>query len=497
MNILHVVEDEPAATSTIPVGGHSVPTKDLRDGVRRLRAEALPERGLSKTLAQVGVRRPQGMVATVRRAALFRKLQRAGACAAAVLSVAFIGWVRYANVEPQVDIPVQIMPKANALDTWEQAYAATGNMKLVEKVLGVHAKLPTSPSPADLKAWKQLVVDNSKAFSLIRQGLGEEFARKRVTSYSELMPEWAHFRSLGRLMALEARVQLETGKPDEALATALDLMQMGGKMQGSGAIIGRMVGQTVGEMGRSVAWKVADSADLKSARHAVMRIEELEKRRVPVSQSLREEMYSGQSALQNTMRGGGWRNELASAFGIIGEADDPIKRNAIKLALYAYTKRGVMQNYTHALEEQIAKANLLPPVMEFVEPKLDILTSVLAPIYGSLGFSDARSVVDNRMLMVANALRAYRLENGAFPEKIDDLKGKYLKNIPRDPFRPAESLCYQRTSSGYKIYSVGPDGIDQGGKPFVNHNDYSVGNKKNPSLQMESVGDIVARTEQN
>jgi len=41
----------------------------------------------------------------------------------------------------------------------------------------------------------------------------------------------------------------------------------------------------------------------------------------------------------------------------------------------------------------------------------------------------------------------------------------YLKSIPNDPFVEKKPLIYKKTAKGYLLYSVGPDGVDDGGKP--------------------------------
>ena len=64
------------------------------------------------------------------------------------------------------------------------------------------------------------------------------------------------------------------------------------------------------------------------------------------------------------------------------------------------------------------------------------------------------------------ALRAYRLEHGAYPATLAALTPAYLKQIPNDPFAASGPLHYKRQGSKYVLYSIGPDGKDDGGKPI-------------------------------
>ena len=58
--------------------------------------------------------------------------------------------------------------------------------------------------------------------------------------------------------------------------------------------------------------------------------------------------------------------------------------------------------------------------------------------------------------------RGYRLAQGKWPEKLDDLIPKYLARVPTDPFS-GEPLLYRRLEDGVVLYSVGLNGRDDEG----------------------------------
>jgi hypothetical protein len=76
------------------------------------------------------------------------------------------------------------------------------------------------------------------------------------------------------------------------------------------------------------------------------------------------------------------------------------------------------------------------------------------------------SAAHMRLLTVELALRCYREERGSVPATLDQLVPKYLGRVPLDPFsdRP---LVYQAQGTNWLLYSLGPDRVDDGGKPFV------------------------------
>ena len=66
------------------------------------------------------------------------------------------------------------------------------------------------------------------------------------------------------------------------------------------------------------------------------------------------------------------------------------------------------------------------------------------------------------MLVTELAIDEYRLERGHLPESLAELVPRYLPSIPLDPFS-GQPLVYRQRSDGYLLYSVGANGVDDGG----------------------------------
>jgi hypothetical protein len=67
-----------------------------------------------------------------------------------------------------------------------------------------------------------------------------------------------------------------------------------------------------------------------------------------------------------------------------------------------------------------------------------------------------------RCAIVALATERYRQERKKWPESLDQLCLQFLPSVPLDPF-DGQPLRYRRLDDGVMIYSVGHDGIDNGG----------------------------------
>jgi hypothetical protein len=87
-----------------------------------------------------------------------------------------------------------------------------------------------------------------------------------------------------------------------------------------------------------------------------------------------------------------------------------------------------------------------------------------------------------RMAAAALAMRVYEIDHGHRPEALEELMPRYLPYVPADPFAPdGECIRYLPIPGLAVLYSVGPDGLDQGarilwvvefnGRPYYGYDD--------------------------
>jgi hypothetical protein len=80
--------------------------------------------------------------------------------------------------------------------------------------------------------------------------------------------------------------------------------------------------------------------------------------------------------------------------------------------------------------------------------------------------AEDRAAMQFEVTKLGFALAAYHDEHGSYPLKFAELVPKYAAEIPKDRFN-AEELHYKQIGNGYLLYSVGPNGIDDGGKGYA------------------------------
>jgi ABC-type transport system involved in multi-copper enzyme maturation permease subunit len=96
-------------------------------------------------------------------------------------------------------------------------------------------------------------------------------------------------------------------------------------------------------------------------------------------------------------------------------------------------------------------------------PNQSMAVRQMAPAWGRIQESFRAVDALLRCAIVALAVERYRVRHGHWPESLADLTADLLTKIPRDPYL-GTPLRYRRLSDGVVIYSVGPDGNDDGGK---------------------------------
>jgi hypothetical protein len=89
--------------------------------------------------------------------------------------------------------------------------------------------------------------------------------------------------------------------------------------------------------------------------------------------------------------------------------------------------------------------------------------SLLVPALSRCFETQAKSQARHRAAEVLLAATRARLEAGTRPESAESLVPTWLVAVPADPFRAEVPLTVKTGPDGWVVYSVGPDGEDDGG----------------------------------
>jgi hypothetical protein len=90
------------------------------------------------------------------------------------------------------------------------------------------------------------------------------------------------------------------------------------------------------------------------------------------------------------------------------------------------------------------------------------LVRLLFPALEKVSEAARRKLAHVRCMIVTLAVERYRQKHGTWPETLNQLVPEMIPEVPLDPF-DGEPLRYIRLEDGVIIYSVGVDGVDNGG----------------------------------
>jgi hypothetical protein len=114
-----------------------------------------------------------------------------------------------------------------------------------------------------------------------------------------------------------------------------------------------------------------------------------------------------------------------------------------------------------AHEQSAAKSALNREIREMAGQSY--LIRLVMPAMDKFIDASQRKLAQVRCLKTVLAVERFRLARGTWPDKLEDLTPKWLKKVPLDPY-DGKPLRYVRVADGVIVYSVGPDGTDNGGK---------------------------------
>ena len=281
-----------------------------------------------------------------------------------------------------------------------------------------------------------------------------------------------------------------------AMDCSLDDLWLGSDIPQHDGFIGFEEEPRMQQIGRHTAWDACAHLNAVQARAAARRMQEILHRQVSETDSWREIKWAGQRWLLQLFQQPNWRAEMQKHYGTSWQEEwDRLENNDDKLNFISFrsmSEKSLMVNYSAYIDRIIAESR--KPVMTrapIPDPTGPLL--VLVPdfnrIIGFIAYNDTQ----NALLLTALALQAFHVEHGAYPPALAALVPKYLPKIPDDPFARAGNLLYALRGEHYLLYSIGPDGKDDGGIPMANE-DMMAGVRFFPLSSQTPQGDIVAGT---
>jgi hypothetical protein len=316
---------------------------------------------------------------------------------------------------------------------------------------------------------RKFLMDNAPALRMARQGFTQQYREPTGEKFFAPPPleRFAMFTNVSRLLVLEGRDKELRGDQVGAVNSYTDAIRLGLDLMHNGPGISMIDGISCETLGRHYLWQSKEKWNAEAARLAAQRLETLEATRVPYSKILAIEKQHDLYDLQAGLRDG----------------DAGAKREA----------QAIVADFSRFADAMIASANKPFISRQKVPAPRTARGRFMASTYGDSTWVVALGdKTQNALLMTTLALRAFQQERGNLPESLSELEGQYLRAIPADVFAANSPLLYKRDAAnplGYVLYSIGPDGKDDGGKAIDTP---AWGAAQRRTVLWDRKGDIVA-----
>ncbi|MEO7715428.1 MAG: hypothetical protein ABIY70_04460 [Capsulimonas sp.] len=367
---------------------------------------------------------------------------------------AFLGFM---EIDPNVSIPApKPPPSPNAMDDYLKAGALLMDDNLFDAAHppGTSASAALTPAVQD-----RILNHNAPAMAALHQGLMHEFQMWPPRSFIG----FPKYRKTARYLAFQRDVHATRGDWGAAMQTTLDGLQMGSDMRRGGGLIPTLFGVTVGAISRDPRYHIIDHLSPEETKAAFERIHAINANRVTLAQMLQQDEWDRQTDLMAQFQHPNWRSQLAAGAMPSGNSTPP--------PFLSYTlrsKRSVMQHYTRYMDAAVVAARARRPIAPYATHTPRSLDDMVIIDVSEIQQKYNSDVTQNNFLELQLALRAYKFQHGSYPETLGALTPDLETAIPDDPFAPGKPFHYQKTANSYVLYSVGPDGVDDGGKAIDN-----------------------------
>ncbi len=317
-----------------------------------------------------------------------------------------------------------------------------------------------------------LLQANRPALLEIAAGLKLPFIMSAPASLNTALP-YGTIRTDFRLLELKSAWEAEEGQWAKAAGTALDMVRMGRQMREPPMLIGYLISDAEQVNGANMLWEYVGHLTPQQARKLADALQTLQPGPNTLDNALQGECSTSTRMLAHllshryhlnpvkmydtvhqTAQYSGWKSLPPDAW----------------LNLFFHSKQYIIDRYQHIYQQQIADVTSprFPPYQlpsHGMESACGGLFSFLSPLLDTMRFTTARWQLSFAMLQTRLALKVWHAAAGSYPPSLHSLVPNYLPSMPHDPFDllPTGKLHYRRTRTGYILYSVGPDHIDQHG----------------------------------
>jgi hypothetical protein len=377
----------------------------------------------------------------------------------------------------QSNLPPAVSDLQNAATIYKQAFAAIdadpaikeqGSPLTAATTIDVH-----SPAVTDL------LTRHAGTLDLIRRAASRDTCRFQRDwtrpSFDLLLPEMQSLRTAARLLVLVTRRETADGNAADALRDVANIQRIGRHAASEPILISNLVGIAIDTMALETLAQVLPT--LRKSDLAVLDAPEI--RDLVATPPAMTGHFYGEEAFGLSMFADLSDDQLGviNLAALVGTGQpQPFLYRLLPLTLLYRVfflpadlagYRSIMQRYQAAAAREEPYPDLTKRIdtmeKEIRDRSPGMLTTMIVPALGAVLRSQTRSVAHHRAAGALVAATKQRLDSGAMPETFEEVAVKLVPPASRDPFTADQPLVMKRTDDAIVVYSIGPDGEDDGG----------------------------------
>ena len=329
---------------------------------------------------------------------------------------------------------------------------------------------------------------HAETLEILRQAAARPTCRF-IRDYSRpsvdmLLPEIQFFRNAARILSVSARHQVSLGAIPAALRDVISIMNISRHASSEPILISGLVGLAIDSIAIDTLIDVLPFIDADNL--ALLKRDEIHNF-LSTPPSLAKNIYGEEAfglyvfSIFGTGGFDQWQLGQLASF-IMDDLDVPdsiVQQDTFfNPALAAYriflfpqdltAYQQTMRTYQRVAESSnsyAAKQTTLKRIEDDFSsgrPK-GFVTALLTPAIGKAIENVEKARMRHTTALVAIAATEFRITHDSLPEKADVLVPKLLPFLPKDVFLDKSRLHYSVKNDGVAIYSVGPNGKDDGG----------------------------------
>ena len=377
----------------------------------------------------------------------------------------------------QANIPPVVPDSQNAASLYRQAFAALDADAALKSDESPLTKATTidvvNPAVTDLLARHAATLD------LIRRAADRDTCRFQRDwtrpSIDMLLPELQSLRAVARLLVLETRREAAEGNAADALHDVARIGQIGRHSASEPILISNLVGLAIDTMALETFAKVLPT--LRTSDLAALDSSDI--RDLVTTPPAMASHYYGEEAYGLSSFAG----MADSRFGVMNalemfanQPQRPFLSRILPLTLlyrvfFLESDLTGYRSIMHKYQQLAAGSEPYPEVKkktDAMEKELwdrspGMMSSLIVPALGGVFRAQAQDVARQRAASALVAATRQRLETGTTPTTFEELSTKLVPPASRDPFTADQPLVMKQTDGSLLVYSVGPDGEDDGG----------------------------------